>query len=181
VRQDILDATIALLSERPLHDVSVRDIATRAGVQHSLVTRHFGSKDALIAHAVATVASEYAGAVAATDDDAAGYLNALRHLEGRPFTAFVLTVPSSGREGETAAERFPGFAAHLEWLRAAGAPDDLHTRVAAGMALGMVAAWNLMQGLVLDATGIDPSEAAPARVIAESMVAEFVAAQLTHR
>jgi AcrR family transcriptional regulator len=41
-------ATIELLGERSAAAISVRDIAARAGVQHSLVFRHFGDKDTLL-------------------------------------------------------------------------------------------------------------------------------------
>ena len=44
----LIDAAIALLAERGPAAVSVRDIATRAGVNHGLVHRHFGSKQALV-------------------------------------------------------------------------------------------------------------------------------------
>ena len=98
VREAILDATIALLSERPMHDVSIRDIAARADVQHSLVLRHFGTKDALVAEAVRTVTRAYAAVVDATDDGAAGYLDASRHIEGRPHAASTPTRPPANPE-----------------------------------------------------------------------------------
>jgi AcrR family transcriptional regulator len=174
VKADILTATVALLSERPVHDIGVRDIAERAGVQHSLVTRHFGSKEALIALAVDSAARDYAGAVEGGGDDAAGFVDAMRHLRERPFTAFVLAVPASERVGETAEERFPGFAAHLRRLDADGAPLDLRTKVAAGMAFGMAMAWNLFEEVLLDGADVDPADAPRAREVAEELLADFV-------
>jgi AcrR family transcriptional regulator len=48
----LVDATLRLLVTRPVAGVSVRDIAAEAGVNHGLVHRHFGSKDALVRAAV---------------------------------------------------------------------------------------------------------------------------------
>src|SRR5579862_1714256 len=51
-RELLIDATLRLLVARPVAGVSVRDIAAEAGVNHGLVHRHFGSKDALVRAAV---------------------------------------------------------------------------------------------------------------------------------
>jgi len=47
----ILDAASELFAERGAGQVSVRDVAERAGVSHALVHRYFGNKDDLIAAA----------------------------------------------------------------------------------------------------------------------------------
>lgn len=56
-RAKLVQAVIALLPERGAADLSVRDIARTAGVNHGLVHRHFGSKEALFREALATVAA----------------------------------------------------------------------------------------------------------------------------
>ena len=48
VREALLAAATELFAERGPASVSVRDIAARAGVNHGLVHRHFGSKDAVL-------------------------------------------------------------------------------------------------------------------------------------
>jgi AcrR family transcriptional regulator len=48
----LIRAAIRLLARRSAADISVRDIATAARVNHGLVHRHFGSKDALVREAV---------------------------------------------------------------------------------------------------------------------------------
>src|SRR5262245_34914262 len=55
-REALVDATLALLAEGGAF--SVRDVARRAGVNHGLVHRHFGSKEALVREAVTQVAAE---------------------------------------------------------------------------------------------------------------------------
>ena len=48
VRAALLTAATELFADRGPARVSVRDIAARAGVNHGLVHRHFGSKDAVL-------------------------------------------------------------------------------------------------------------------------------------
>ncbi|MBI9075953.1 MAG: TetR/AcrR family transcriptional regulator [Desulfatibacillum sp.] len=47
VMASILEAASELFAKKGVAGVSVRDIATRAGVNHGLIHRHFGSKEAL--------------------------------------------------------------------------------------------------------------------------------------
>lgn len=49
--KSILDAAAELFAERGAGQVSVRDVAERAGVSHALVHRYFGNKDDLVAAA----------------------------------------------------------------------------------------------------------------------------------
>ena len=48
VQRALVDAGIKLFSERGMKNVSVRELADEAGVNHSLLFRHFGNKDGLI-------------------------------------------------------------------------------------------------------------------------------------
>lgn len=57
----LIDALIRLLGKRPVAGVSVRQIAAEAGVNHGLVHRHFGSKQALVRAAVAEISEEIHG------------------------------------------------------------------------------------------------------------------------
>src|SRR5690242_4921803 len=47
-RVGVLDAVIALHSERLSADISLADVATRAGVSVQTVLRHFGSREGLL-------------------------------------------------------------------------------------------------------------------------------------
>jgi AcrR family transcriptional regulator len=55
-QEKLVEATLRLLARRPADGISVREIAAEAKVNHGLVHRHFGSKDALIRAAVAHAA-----------------------------------------------------------------------------------------------------------------------------
>ncbi len=52
-RQALLDAATGLFADRGYDRTTVRDIATRAGVNQALLFRYFGSKEALFAEATA--------------------------------------------------------------------------------------------------------------------------------
>jgi AcrR family transcriptional regulator len=55
-RDLLIESTLRLIAERGVAGVSVRDVAADAGVNHGLVHRYFGSKDALIRAAVERIA-----------------------------------------------------------------------------------------------------------------------------
>ena len=57
-RGALLDAAIELFSAKPYEDVSVDELARRAGVAHGMVSYHFKSKRGLFAEAVAKVYEE---------------------------------------------------------------------------------------------------------------------------
>jgi TetR/AcrR family transcriptional regulator, repressor for neighboring sulfatase len=57
-KQRLVKAMVSLLRRRAPDDVSVRDVAKAAGVNHGLVHRHFGSKAGLVAAAVAELSAE---------------------------------------------------------------------------------------------------------------------------
>jgi AcrR family transcriptional regulator len=56
----LLAATRELVARQPYETVTVRQIAARAGVHHSLIYRHFGSKERLLWEAMNEVAWEMA-------------------------------------------------------------------------------------------------------------------------
>jgi AcrR family transcriptional regulator len=61
-RGALVDALIELLGQRSVAAISVRDVAAHAGVNHGLVHRYFGSKEALVRAAVERISDRvYAG------------------------------------------------------------------------------------------------------------------------
>ena len=65
-REQLVDATAALLSERSSLDVSLSEIATRSGLNSALIKYYFGNKEGLL--------------LALLERDAATAMAALRHL-----------------------------------------------------------------------------------------------------
>jgi AcrR family transcriptional regulator len=57
-RDALVEALIGLLGERSVAAISVRDVAAAAGVNHGLVHRYFGTKDALVRAAVERISAQ---------------------------------------------------------------------------------------------------------------------------
>ena len=116
-------AAAELLAERGPRDITVRDVAERAGVNHALVHRHFGTKDELIQGVIADLSAEIgASAAALGSTDVSALLRLLREqpaywnilartvleapevLAGHPPPAasIVLAMLSRGREPDDA-------------------------------------------------------------------------------
>lgn len=67
VRQALIAAASELFAERGPDDVSVRELAARAGVNHGLVHRHFGSKDGLLQATMQQLAAGVADSIGPDD------------------------------------------------------------------------------------------------------------------
>lgn len=52
-REALLAATVQVVAERGLHGLTLRSVAEVAGVNNTLISHHFGTKDALLHEAVA--------------------------------------------------------------------------------------------------------------------------------
>jgi len=67
VERALVEAAAVLFGARGPEAVSVRDIATEAGVNHGLVHRYFGSKDGLLGAVLDRLAADVADHLAAGD------------------------------------------------------------------------------------------------------------------
>jgi AcrR family transcriptional regulator len=67
VRQALIEAASKLFAERGPGDVSVRELAALAGVNHGLIHRHFGSKDGLLQATMAQLAEGVADSIGPDD------------------------------------------------------------------------------------------------------------------
>lgn len=91
----ILDAAGALLVERSPLEVTVRDVAERARVNHALVHRHFGTKDQLLRAVLVSRSEAFGRAAADVGIDADSMLRLLtQHADyWRILARFVLDAP----------------------------------------------------------------------------------------
>src|SRR3954449_12888489 len=64
-RTGILDAALAVFSERGYHDAAIDEIAGEAGVSKALIYEHFASKQELYANLLESHASELSDRLAA--------------------------------------------------------------------------------------------------------------------
>jgi AcrR family transcriptional regulator len=113
---DILAATAGLWRERPVHEITLADIAGHAGVSVRTVIRRFGSREGVIA---ACIAQDAAGIDAeraqAPTGDVAGALEVLLAHYERDGDAVLRTLALEGKVPEATAIVNAGRALHREW------------------------------------------------------------------
>lgn len=149
-------ATAELLADRGPRDISVRDVAERAGVNHALVHRHFGTKDDLFRAVISEQSAQLGTTMNPRDINAV-----LRQLRAHPtywqiMARAVLDAPQVLEPGRTSAA-----AAVLAMLSGPGEPDEA-TRVAAAVAGSLVLGWIVFGehlSAVLDVADTDRLEA----------------------
>jgi len=157
----VQDAAVALLAEHGPRDVTVRQVAERAGVNHALVHRHFGTKDGLI-RAVVTEESRRLGTAAAALEqaDASAMLALLRDHGAywRLLARVVLDEPNL-----LAGEQLPAAAAALAVITGGAAADDA-TRADAAAAAATALGWLVFGPHLATVLGVDDRDAVDARI-----------------
>jgi AcrR family transcriptional regulator len=184
VREEILQAADELLAERMPAEVTVRDVAERAGVQHSVVHRHFATKDRLLAEVVQRTSARYAEAVAEGDDPARGFIAGMVHMSDHraSFAVLARTVASSAVRDDI--ERFPGFAEHLRRLDPDGtatgpvaeaAPDGaVDPRVLGAALMALTSGWAFLEDWWLASAGLEPSDREAVRAQVATIIEQVV-------
>lgn len=185
VREEILQAAEELLSERTPSEVSVRDVAERAGVQHSVVHRHFETKDRLLAEVVKRTAQRYAEAIADEDDPAQGFTTGMAYMADHraAFSALARTVASSVVRDDI--NRFPGLETHLRRLapdavgeagpvtRAAG-DEAIDPRVLGAALMALTSGWALLEDWWLASAGLAGSDRDAVRAQIATIIEQLI-------
>lgn len=167
-RERLLRAALAEVADRGLRGATTRRIADRAGVNEATVFRHFGSKDALVATAVASAAGGFGGAAAQPTGDLQGDLLRLAttywHFVGENQGAMERLLPELRRDpalGEAAgAVLQPAFAGVLglfEHYRTGGELADDDPENLALAFLGPLTARGLLADVLGFTASFDPA------------------------
>jgi TetR/AcrR family transcriptional regulator, repressor for neighboring sulfatase len=175
----LLDAAAALLAARGPAAVSVRDIAAHAGVNHGLVHRHFGSKQALLGAVLDGLA--HGISLTGGDDETgrAGLLHLFDAAAGNDLYFRVLA--RSILDGEAPQELqsdFPIMHYLVETFRdlqrdGQFAPE-LDARLLAAGSAALALGWTLFAPFVAVAAGFPSSDAEHLRsAIRQGMLALF--------
>lgn len=143
-KADILAATVTLLAEQGPTAVTLRQIADRAGVPHTLIVRHFGDKASLIRQATFGEMLSWADVVKAQDEPVRAFVVGFRYLCRHRVSGAALGLAVSGMGTPQAGQdTFPVFDTYVETLVGAGVPPhaarDL-TLAAMAMIAGFVVA-----------------------------------------
>ncbi len=173
VRAAVLSATRDLVAERGPDGFSVRDIAGRAGVNHALVHRHFGTKADVLEQVLAEEGRAVVAAVAEsglpTSGQAPGEVVArlLDVLAARPtywraLVNAVLDAPEAA---------IPGTASTTELFSGLWRGGDPGSADATAVAGATVLGWLIFGEFMVEATDADPD--AVRRRVADEVAALF--------
>jgi TetR/AcrR family transcriptional regulator, repressor for neighboring sulfatase len=176
VRRALLDAATELFSEQGPKAVSVRQIAAHAGVNHGLVHRHFGSKEALLRAVLddlaANILREAQGTGDANDAKARPFFElADRALEAlRRHPAYFRVLARAVLDGDRTTEiqsSFPLVSRLVELARRAQAEGDIAEHVDVAAVVGVTVA-TALGGLLFEpyltaSTGTNPGVLASVR------------------
>ena len=176
-RQALVAAALALFRERPPDRVGVREIAAAAGVNHGLVHRLFGGKDALVTAVLREVFRETGLAISeGLDDDLTAALG--RGLDVLARERWVVDVVAHVMLRQRSADGIPG-ATMMPLLRERlgdRATDDLAVAVATAEAATL--GWLLFEPLVARGTGLDSRSADERRAGVARILARMLRAEL---
>jgi AcrR family transcriptional regulator len=180
-KERLLDAAAELLTQQPPSAVSTREIARLAGVQQSLIFRHFGSKEQLVREVAAGYAVAYRDAVqAAGDDPLMGFHRAVDFMlstKGRA-ALFALTLIDEEAEETWSASR-PGIEAHVTQIQQAS-PDRGATErrrnpwLVSAFAQALIAGWSFLETWAMAGGGLADLDVEQARHQLHEVVEDLV-------
>jgi TetR/AcrR family transcriptional regulator, repressor for neighboring sulfatase len=165
----VLAAAGELFAEKGPAATSIREVAARAGVNHGLLHRHFGSKRQLLAATLQHLADS--AATLRESGAAAEQLEAAHELQVRVMVRSKL----DGFPIEELQERFPGMERFLEQVRS-GVSDERQARLSAAHAMALQFGWALMAPTLRVAFGLNLREAEIREAVAEQ-IAKIIAPQ----
>jgi len=169
VRAAVLEATRELVAERGPDGFSVREIAARAGVNHALVHRHFGTKADVLELVLTEESRSVVAAIAEsglpTSGEAPGEVVAqlLDVLAARP--TYWRTLVHAVLESPESA--IPGTASTTELFSDLWRESDPERAVATSVAGATVLGWLIFGEFIGGTTGADPEEVR--RAVAEQV------------
>jgi TetR/AcrR family transcriptional regulator, repressor for neighboring sulfatase len=152
----LLAAANTLFGERGPDGVSVRDVATQAGVNHALLHRHFGSKDSLLRAVLSDHAIAFRESAGAESSESLGKM--FDTLCDRP--AFIRVLAHLILAGHNPSEWVlrDGGVARLVELMASNDPPSMDDRIRAALLSSISLGWLLFEPFLLYAAGAEGEE-----------------------
>jgi AcrR family transcriptional regulator len=121
-RERLLVAARELLTEVPLNTITVRLIAGRAGVGHTLITRYYGSRAGLLLSAIGNTLGGIATDIANAPDIHAAVRGAFNRVQQHPQLTAAINTLTTETQAVEENEGFPIVEAFAAQLEAAGVP-----------------------------------------------------------
>jgi AcrR family transcriptional regulator len=144
----VLESAADLFAERGPAATSIRDIAARSRVNHGLIHRHFGGKDALVGAVLDHLGQHLAGLPDAKADG-----STISEAVDRQLRVIARTSLDGYSIGELQ-HRFPTMELMLESVRARHS-TELGARLAAAHTIAMQLGWCLFGDSLRASTGLE--------------------------
>ena len=147
LRRQLIAVGEAVLTERGLAGLSLREVARRLGVSHNAPFKHFASREALLAAMAEEGFEELGKRLAAAD---AGPPEKYVVARGLAYVGFALERPTVFRlmfSGEIDMDRFPELAERAEWSLAAVGGRIADAFGSEAIADATLSAWAFVHGL----------------------------------
>jgi AcrR family transcriptional regulator len=144
----VLESAADLFAERGPAATSIRDIAARSKVNHGLIHRHFGSKDALVGAVLDHLGQHLAGLLAANADGS---------VVGKAVDRQLRVLARTSLDGYSIGElqsRFPTMEVLLDSVRARHS-SELNARLAAAHTIALQLGWCLFGDFLRASTGLE--------------------------
>ena len=145
----VLDAASELFAEQGPSATSIREVATRSQVNHGLVYRYFGTKEALVAAVLDHVSDQFNLAVTASSPDTV-------ELAERQWRVLARAILDGYPVGKLQ-HRFP-FVDQLVAEARGHADDETAARLAAGHVVALELGWRLFEPFIRSAAGLEHLE-----------------------
>lgn len=159
VMEAVRESAMVLFAERGPDAVTVREVADRAGVNHALIHRHYGTKEELLRVVLSEAIERMAGVARETSntgDDIRGVIAATRREE--PAVRLLAWALLAGYPIEEVWPEYPAFQRVQTVLTdeqaAAGAGDREDPRVAVAAGTALLFGWILFTPFLDRAAGL---------------------------
>jgi TetR/AcrR family transcriptional regulator, repressor for neighboring sulfatase len=161
VRQALIEAATVLFAEQGPGAVPVREIARRAGVNHGLVHRYFGSKDGLVSAVLDRLSAQSTAEVESHEPSVVTYsAEGPTATQGRILAHLLL----AGADPADFKSDYPAARTMIRHCRQRGM-SDRQARERVAQVLALVLGWQFFEPFVMSATGLAPSEKAANRLL----------------
>ena len=155
VRAALVAAADDLFGAKGPDQVSVRDVAARAGVNHALLHRHFGSKEQLLHDVLVHHAAQFRSSAEGVADPGEAVTRMFEVMTAQP--AFMRILAHLRLSGEDFADHMvpDGGLKRLVEAMHGGANND--ARLTAAMSVALCMGWTLFEDFLLRASACDHS------------------------
>ncbi len=113
----IVSAAVPLIAERGVRDVTFRDIAHSACIQHSLITRYFGSKTVLVERVADHLGEILFRSASRSGDDFADIWERILREQRLPLRALVRILLDTESKGEPSPAAGQKMEETVGWFR----------------------------------------------------------------